>query len=274
MAIDLDAILPAKIGSGEIAINSEVDATVATAIEPLALSDMTNVTTIDGGKLTTGSIWVGGNVKSNNYAWNSGNPTGFGLFSTGEPDSGESYNIVGSKMYGTTIDGATINGGQINGVTIDATSDITAPTVYGNTFRILSAYEGKTGAAVYVGTTAAIYGPNYGSGWNNKRVCSSTSGISATWSTTVTRWNNSYGDYSHTIYARMYINVGSGWVLVNTVSIPAAASSSSYRMAVMLAYEGVGSVMGTGTTSTMTFAVQIDENFGLTAKSPMTFITN
>ena len=94
----------------------------------LATDTLSNVTTIDGGKITTGTIdasvvnvtnidasnikadtiWVNGNVKSSNYSWNgseSSLPTGFGLFANGDVNG---YNIVGGKMYGGEIIGARI----------------------------------------------------------------------------------------------------------------------------------------------------------------------
>lgn len=66
-------------------------------------------TTLDGGKLTTNSIWAGGNIQSTNYDWNLGNPPiGFGLFSAGDLDSGQGYNIIGGKIYGAEIHAANI----------------------------------------------------------------------------------------------------------------------------------------------------------------------
>lgn len=72
-----------------------------------------DTTTIDGGKLTTNTAWIDGKVQSSNYSWNLGTPIGFGLFSTGEQDSGELYNMVGGKIYGGVIDSALLNSSTI-----------------------------------------------------------------------------------------------------------------------------------------------------------------
>ena len=123
-------------------------------------------TTIDGSNIRTGSIWADGNIKSTNYNWNSGYPVGFGLFSIGDSDSQESYNIVGGKLYGATINGANIKG---------AVFDIA-------TAKMQSAVEGNTGSFIPTSLTFGggslqsdyFYAPGYGTGYNPNRIARDT----------------------------------------------------------------------------------------------------
>ena len=69
-------------------------------------------TTIDGGKLTTNTAWIGGIIQSTNFEWTSGNePIGFAASGEGieDPDDiGTYYNIVGGDIYGGVINGSEI----------------------------------------------------------------------------------------------------------------------------------------------------------------------
>lgn len=70
--------------------------------------------TITADKLTTNIALIDSSAKSTNYSWNAGAPIGFGMFSTGETDSGSLYNIVGGKIYGAQVDGIQLNIQDIN----------------------------------------------------------------------------------------------------------------------------------------------------------------
>ncbi len=90
-----------------------------------------NVTTINGGKITTdtldanrilaNTVWVDGTVKSNDYkhpAYTGDMPTGFALASSKGNLGG--WNIVGGRMYGGYIYGATLDAAVINTGTLNA----------------------------------------------------------------------------------------------------------------------------------------------------------
>lgn len=121
-----------------------------------------DTTIIDGSHIATGSIWLGGNIKTYNYNWNNGFPVGFGLFSIGDTDSQEYYNIVGGKLYGATINGANIKG---------AVFDIA-------TAQMQSAVDGNTGSFIPTSLTFGggslqsdyFYAPGYGTGYNPNRI--------------------------------------------------------------------------------------------------------
>jgi len=74
-------------------------------------------TTIDGGKLTTNTAWIGGIIQSTNFEWTSGNePIGFAASGEGieDPDDiGTYYNIVGGDIYGGNIVGGIVDGAII-----------------------------------------------------------------------------------------------------------------------------------------------------------------
>ena len=72
--------------------------------------DGSNVTfgtnaTLSAERIQGDTIWTDGSLVANTYAWNSGSPTGFGLWTSGDPDSGQGYNIIGGSIYGGTLSG-------------------------------------------------------------------------------------------------------------------------------------------------------------------------
>ena len=97
-----------KAGAGSVPFSIDAAGDIA----------ITEDVSIGGNLLVSGTSWIGGNVESVGYSWNAGNPTGFTLSGDGEPDSGESYNFVGGKIFGATIDGVNINGSNIIGSSI------------------------------------------------------------------------------------------------------------------------------------------------------------
>lgn len=91
-----------------------------------------NVTTINGGKITTNtlnanriitqSLWTDGSIQSSDYNWNGSvnqQPTGFGLFSGDFGFNSHTYNIVGSRIFGGFIKGSVIEATTLNAVTIN-----------------------------------------------------------------------------------------------------------------------------------------------------------
>ena len=141
-----------------------------------------NTTTINGGKITTGTITATQlNIASINSA---------GIVAG---------SVAAENITGTTITGKIINGGSLVGVTIDATSNISAPIVYGDTFRVRSTtYPNNSGSPMYISTLVIPYNglstgsPNgvytgtfsltgnivsngYSTGYLNNRICNSTS---------------------------------------------------------------------------------------------------
>jgi hypothetical protein len=166
-------------------------------------------TTINGGRLTTGSVtanqiaagsvsadrlmagisnstvWTGGGLVSQNFDGNSygdiGAPTqGFRL----------SSNAVGTlsdpNIYGAYIRGATINGGLIQGATLDT-----------STLKIAAiGYPGNYGRVVFIGLNNAVYGPGYnasGAEFNVRRVCDLYNGNSSVKVECNMRWRGNYG---------------------------------------------------------------------------------
>ena len=167
MALNLNTIVPASLKAKEVATVDYVDTTTTDLLNytdstKAPITIMADTTTIDGGKIATNSIWVGGNIKTYNYNWNGGMPLGFGLFSQGENDSLHNYNIVGGKMYGGNIDGAIITG---------AIFDI-------STAKMQSTYSGNLGSffpASYTCSAGTVYSnyfysPSYGTGYNANRI--------------------------------------------------------------------------------------------------------
>ena len=82
----------------QITFNGKVSFTNVTGTSSLALKDMSNVTTIDGGKIVTGSI-AAGKINTTDLI---------------------AENISASEIVGKTITGGVINGARINGAVIKA----------------------------------------------------------------------------------------------------------------------------------------------------------
>lgn len=70
--------------------------------------------TITSNLMDTNVLLVNGKIESSNYAWNSGNPTGFAMYATGDTVSGSAYNIIGGKIYGALLNGIELNINDIN----------------------------------------------------------------------------------------------------------------------------------------------------------------
>ena len=84
-------------------------------------------------KLSADEAWIDGFLKSSNYSWNGGAPIGFGMWSVGDPDSGNTYNLVGGSIYGTNLTGATLD---IQDINIKDTSGNTLAATYGGSASV------------------------------------------------------------------------------------------------------------------------------------------
>lgn len=127
MAIILNDILPAMIGPGEIIINSTITDAIATY-----------VTTIDGGKLTTGVIKQGGydaGDTTKNSAWNldtgefvTHNANGSFIIDSTAAGDVNNPNIKGGWIKGAIIEGSVIKGSWID---YSSSGDLTNWKQYG-----------------------------------------------------------------------------------------------------------------------------------------------
>lgn len=158
--------------------------TVASMTSGYALSDMSNVTTIDGGKITTGSIdaskivansidtnhlsvgagIVNGYVQSSDF--NLANETGFRLKSNAagtfaDPTIYGAY-VRGGYIKGATIDGATLIGEVLN---INNLKVVNSSYPLNTTnFTVYQNFSGEGGVSDY------FYSASYGSGYLPKRI--------------------------------------------------------------------------------------------------------
>ena len=190
-----------------------------------------NTTTINGGKITTGTITATQlNIASINSA---------GIVAG---------SVAAENITGTTITGKIINGGSLVGVTIDATSNISAPIVYGDTFRVRSTtYPNNSGSPMYISTLVIPYNglstgsPNgvytgtfsltgnivsngYSTGYLNNRICNSTSTCYFSLSfnnkpgVSTDANNGTYSEGLINIQIQYSINGGTSWNTMFTLS--------------------------------------------------------
>lgn len=121
VAIDGSLLVAGTITAAQIAAStitaSKIAASTITANE-IAASTITGAkiaaATIVSSNMATNILLVNAYIQSSNYSWNAGVPIGFGMWSTGDPTSGQGYNIIGGKLYGGEITGTTINASTIN----------------------------------------------------------------------------------------------------------------------------------------------------------------
>lgn len=164
-SIDASGTTPQVTFNGVVSFeNTSMDAYDNSNIDTssLALKDMSNVTTIDGGKITTGKIQsANGNtyfdLANNQIKMNNGS---FILDST----------AVGTSTYpnikGGYIKGATIDGGSISGITFNV-RDIVLKA---------ESYPLSTGAIGNTISSGYFIGQNYNSGsYDASRICSDSS---------------------------------------------------------------------------------------------------
>lgn len=191
MAIDLGLILPAKIGSGEIAINSEVDAAIEDAVyTPQQVVDEVNAlhtTTIDGGAITTDSIdanrflgssvWVNGALQDTLFNDTPNYTTGFQLKANAAATP-EDPSIYGAYIKGGTIESAILKTSEITfgGVKFLAEGSTTnsGRTGYTDGGSFSCGTVGSGGEIIGIGY---IYMPLHSSGFNRARALSADSNI-------------------------------------------------------------------------------------------------
>jgi hypothetical protein len=135
--------------------------------------NMTGDVALNGNLLIDGSIWLGGNITAN-YNWNSGTPTGFGLFSYGDPNSSFEYNVVGGSIYGTELIGSSIrNASNTFTVTSEGVitgASITADDITGGTLNVDVINSGDLTVADSVNLTPSWYAGGTGTYSNSVNV--------------------------------------------------------------------------------------------------------
>ena len=213
--------------SGYIVSNGKwINNSSVTDTSGLALKDMSNVTTIDGGKITTGSItanqiatstitaneiatkgitadrigsttgnstvWYGGGLVSANFNGNAhgniGSPTNGFRLSSNAAGTSTDPNIYGAYIKGGTFEGVSFS---MDDIKVRSKSD---PT--------------KFGKVVYSITSGHLHGSNYGTGLLNTRICGDTSLIVVQGNTNLVPVSNNQYAY---IYLQYSIDNGSSW---------------------------------------------------------------
>jgi len=194
-------------------------------------------TTIDGSKLTTGSIWVGGDVQSTNFTAVGG--AGFRL----------KANAAGTEadptIYGGTIRGATLIGSLLS------VDDVKVKAID---------YPNNTGA-MYINLAYSVYGtsrPQYaysdtllarnsGSGYNKLRMCSNNQFITITAFSATTS-----GSWTNTCTIEVSYNGGASYSVLRTVSEVASNPVVTY----VLNTNGLSNIIirATGTASSGSLA--------------------
>lgn len=198
-----------------------------TAVDNLSASDIgpDGATIVDGGRITTGIIQSHDtntyfNLDGNQIKMDNG--TGFILDSTAA-GTAPAPNIQGGYIKGTTIDGV-----SIIGASIDATTDITAPTVYGNTFRILTDYIGNTGNVTFRGFDSTIVSNGYTTGHLTNRVCSATTSVRVSATGVVSGGNDGDGGEG-VVHAFLEVSIDGGtYSILRSITSPGNGYSSAY----------------------------------------------
>lgn len=111
VGVDGSLVVDGSIIAGKIAAESITADDIAAGT---ITADEIAASTITSTEMATNVLLIGGEVESSNYSWNSGTPIGFGMWSTGDGDSGEAYNIIGGSIYGSELTGSTLNISDIN----------------------------------------------------------------------------------------------------------------------------------------------------------------
>ena len=187
MPINIATITPASLKAKDVATEDYVDS----AVSNVSIDDATwqtkvqqaldsNTTTIDGARITTGSITAGqiqtGSVSADRLmAGTNGSTvwTGGGLVS--QNFNGNVYGNIGSPTAGFRLSSSAagtdadpnIYGAYIQGASVEVNSFKVRADNYPNNFGRLN----------YVSNNTALVGAGYSSGLDIRRVCSNTSGI-------------------------------------------------------------------------------------------------
>lgn len=170
--------------SGNLVTQNDIAGTNGTVIDGSAIK----TGTVSADRLVVDTVWVNGSIRSQNFSTIGG--SGFRLKS----NAAGSYDDP--NIYGAYIRGSDIHGGTLTGVSVDASSDVTAPTLFADKLFIRAAsnpsnynrFYSNCGIIRAYGTidyrspsgSITLVGGAYGSGYNPKRLCSSTSTILCT----------------------------------------------------------------------------------------------
>lgn len=209
-------------------------------------------TTINGGKITTGSItaaqiksnsvsadrllagtnsttvWTGGGLVSSNFNGNPygniGSPTqGFRL-SSGAAGTSSDPNIYGAYIKGATLEGVYVNIGDIK---VKSTLD-----------------PSKTGRISHSIKSGSFVGRNYGSGHYKNRVCSTTSQL-VVYAHVRARNASSTGTFKGSVYLQYSTNGGGSWANIDSDSIKFETPGYGFKITGNISLFGVlaGSVV-------------------------------
>ena len=232
----------------QITFNGKVAFTNVTGTSSLALTDMSNVTTIDGGKIVTNTLygdrligntvsadkltsstgtsttWTGGGLVSQNF---NGNVSG----SIGSPTQGFR---LSSNAVGTSTD-PNIYGAYIKGATMDSTS-----------IKVVSVTDSSKSGNVFYSKTAispAAYGSSYGSGYLPDRVCNPSSIIEILASFSITTGENA----NNTNVLEYSIDSEATWVILDSKNYVVSGGVALTTLPIFLFGTLYGSSIGANT---------------------------
>lgn len=253
VAIDGNLLVTGTIVGAKIAASTitaaKIAASTITANE-IAASTITGnkiaAATITTSNLATNILLVNAYIQSSNYSWNGGAPVGFGMWSTGDPTSGQAYNIIGGKIFGGTITGTTINAGdliaskqRVDGLRVYNSSypNNTAPNtiVKGSSYTFPDKYKGT-----YV-QNLVFYGASYRTGFRADRFVNEPTSFLVTVSCSVNQalWADSYDYYTITLSGTSItpqvaiIGVHNRTVSMSVVVSVAQAASATFTLTVV-----------------------------------------
>ena len=249
-----------------------------------------NTTTINGSKITTGSIsaaqiaagsisadritsttgvstaWIGGGLVSQNF---NGNPYG----SIGNPTSGFrlSSNAVGTSndpnIYGAYIKGGTIDGVSLSGISL-AVNDIKVrassyPSNFGPlSLRFNQAHSGAIGGGSHSVISTNFKANSYGTGYDNSRMCPDTIVFNISAYTCSSASDISYITWISSLTVQYSTNDGSSWITLysggqakrdHAYSTTLALSSSTNIM-----FKAISSYMSPNVVSTLVLNVSAE----------------
>jgi hypothetical protein len=248
MSLNLTTLLPAKINTSEIATKYDVSSSIAAYNPATAIN--ANTTTIDGGKITTGTITtnqlttgialINGEVKSSDFTTIGG--AGFRLKANAAGTSAD------PTIYGAYIKGAYLNGSfaDISSMKIAASG---FPNNYGKSRYVNTLYHsGTTYSTTTTLNTFLVYGPAYGSGLEPKRVCDITQSIVELSVTFARPGSSSYIDIQRSVDGAGYTTVATSTTGYNVPFtyyfidslLPSGFSTCQYRYTI---YTGSGNVV-------------------------------
>lgn len=172
----------------DIFFNGNVTFSNVTDQDQVATAINNNVTTINGGKLTTNTAWIGGSIKSTDFAPFT---AGFQLKAEAAGTFADPT-IYGAYIRGGYIYGATVEGATLTGTVLDFSNSVKSADGYPDNTGLflassISAETVLTSASAagtyYTAATPSILMPGNGSGFNTYRALSQGNSILKVYST-------------------------------------------------------------------------------------------